>query len=174
MNGDNQTIYNTYIQDININDVANGEGVRVTIWVSGCFIHCDGCFNKQAWDYNSGRLFTKNDFVKITSALSNPLIKGITIMGGEPLAIDHNNEKETLRNAFFTLSMIHLAKSYKKNVWVYTGSTIEKLIEQSKKYKVLKDALDNIDVLVDGPYMKEKHDNSTNFYGSSNQRIIRK
>lgn len=161
---------NMRIQDIKYNDVANGDGLRVSIWVSGCFIHCKGCFNKEAWDYNSGRLFTKEDYDAMCEELSSSVISGITILGGEPLGISQNYP-ESYRNANFTGLMSELAKSFNKSVWVYSGKTYKDL----KKYNHLEGihrALNNIDVLVDGPFKEHLIDRTTSFVGSTNQKII--
>lgn len=177
------------IQDIRYDDIVNGEGIRVSVWVSGCCFRCPGCFNKEAWEYNSGRPFTDKDLKDIMDYLNNPLIDGITILGGEPLAIPYhfNNEKVfsdenlfaiknntlTLRpfnkNNALTMFLCSIAKELGKSAWVYTGATYEELMKHERIYKPV---LELIDVLVDGRFEEDKKDLSLAFRGSRNQRLL--
>ena len=153
--------------DIKKVDVANGEGVRVSLFVSGCTHQCKGCFNKEAWDFNYGKPFTQETIDKVINYLDNPYISGLTILGGEPL--EHENQK----------GLLPLLKKVKekfpeKNVWCYTGYRYDKDIMEKmyKNWKETPEVLSYIDVLVDGEFEEDKKDITLKFRGSSNQRII--
>lgn len=139
-------------------DVANGPGVRVTLWLSGCDHHCKGCHNPESWDFNVGKPFGEAEINNIKQLLKNPYIKGLTLTGGDPI---YHSSNETL------LSFLKDVKNdYKdKTIWCYTGFTFEQL---SKNLRMLQ----YIDVLVDGPFEIDKRDITLKFKGSSNQRII--
>lgn len=145
---------------IKLCDIANGEGVRVSLFVSGCRRHCKGCFNEDTWDFNYGKEFTITEHLKISEQLRKPYISGLSILGGEPF------EPE---NAFTVLELVkHFKRSLpNKTIWVYTGFSYE-LIANS----MVSSALQYIDVLVDGPYVESLRDPSLAYRGSSNQRII--
>lgn len=158
-------------------DIANGEGVRVSLFVSGCNHHCKGCFNKETWDFNHGEPFTNKTITEIIEMLKPDYINGLTILGGEPL--DPKNIVEVYR------LIISVRNTYgdTKTIWVYTGYTWEELLDRSKncyiesecRYgadAVISHLLDNIDVLVDGRFIEEEKDISLVFKGSKNQRII--
>lgn len=138
-------------------DIANGDGVRVSIWVSGCERRCKGCFNPETWSFEYGEIFTGQTLKEISEALNKNYISGLTILGGEPLD-PHNLPAVT--------TMIETIKFLypDKTVWLYTGY----------KYKEVKDlkVMDLIDVLVDGEFIEDQKDISLNFRGSKNQRII--
>ena len=144
--------------DITYPDVNNGEGTRVTLWVAGCLHHCPGCHNPESWDINGGKEFEESDKNKLFSELSNPYIDGFTISGGEPLM--YKNELIELLNDLKT-SFPDL------NIWIYTGYTL--YLDYIKHYY---DLFRNIDVVVDGHYIKDLRDTSLAFRGSSNQRLI--
>lgn len=148
-------------------DLANGTGVRVSVFVCGCTHHCKGCFNPEAWDFNFGSEFTEETQRHIISLLSKPYITGLTILGGEPL------EPE---NQVGLIGLLRAVKSEMptKDVWCYTGYTIEQLVEDGSKCRceVTDELLSLIDVLVDGEFNEELKDASLKFRGSSNQRII--
>lgn len=142
---------------INFCDTANGPGVRVSLFVSGCSLHCKGCFNKQAWNRNYGKEFTSDTLESILSALESPYIDGLSILGGDPLE-DYNEA-----------IVAHICGSVKKyfpnkSIWLWTG----------RKYGNVKDhpIMEYVDVLVDGPFIERKKCNER-YKGSSNQRIIR-
>lgn len=139
-------------------DVANGPGVRITLWLSGCDHHCKGCHNPESWDFNAGKPFGEAEINNIKQLLKNPYIKGLTLTGGDPI---YHSSNETL------LSFLRDIKNeYKdKTIWCYTGFTFEQL---SKNLRILQ----YIDVLVDGPFEIDKRDITLKFRGSSNQRII--
>lgn len=149
------------------NDIANGTGVRVSLFVSGCTHHCKGCFNSETWDFNYGKKFTLDTQREILDALDHEHISGLTLLGGEPM--EPSNQIE----------LISLVKSVKekfprKNIWCYTGYDFEKeLLSESKiRCSVTDELLKNIDVLVDGEFMIDKKNISLKFRGSENQRII--
>lgn len=138
--------------------ISDGPGVRVSIYFSGCNLHCKGCHNAAAWDFNYGQLFTQNIIEEIKNALSNKYISGLTIAGGEPLQQDKRK---------FYKFVKEIKKEFPdKTIWLYTGYEWD----QIKKFKVLK----FIDVAVVGPFVLEKRDISCNnkWRGSTNQRII--
>lgn len=147
--------------NIKTDDMLNGDGLRVTCWVSGCSIGCFNCYNPQTWDFHSGIPFTENTMQEILYDLSKPYIKGLTLSGGHPL--DPINAPEVLK----------IVKRVKmvfpnKDIWIYSGYVWEDIIKDD----ILKEILKRTDVLVDGAYIDELRDISLPFRGSSNQRII--
>lgn len=149
-------------------DIANGEGVRVSLFVSGCTHHCKGCFNPETWDFHYGRPFTKEVREMLLKSLEPEYIAGLTLLGGEPFEIE--NQKVLLP------FLREVKKRYpKKNIWCYTGYTLEcdLLSEQGcARCECTDEMLQMIDVLVDGEFVEEKKDISLAFRGSANQRII--
>lgn len=155
-------------------DVINGPGVRLTIFVSGCEHHCPSCHNSQSWDKNSG-YYLKPSVINgiIDYILSTPFCSGVTISGGDPLATYNRVDTFILINSIKQ----KLPSDRSINFWLYTGYTYEELIETIKTSNtieslILPKILSNIDVLVDGRFILEKRDISLKFRGSSNQRII--
>lgn len=153
--------------DIKIADVANGLGVRVSLFVSGCNHHCKGCFNEEAWDFNYGKEFTEETIEEIIKDLENPYIAGLSLLGGEPL--EYQNQK----------GLLPLLKRVKevypnKDIWCYTGFTFDRdvLDIMCKKWNETKELISYIDVIVDGKFEEDKKDLKLKFRGSSNQRII--
>ena len=148
-------------------DIANGPGVRVSLFVSGCNHHCKGCFNQEAWDFNYGQLFTEDTVDEILDALEPDYIQGLTLLGGEPL--EFVNQKGVL-----PLVERMKARYPKKTLWVYTGFDYEKdvICDMIKRWPVTKELFQYIDVLVDGKFVQELLDLKLRFRGSSNQRII--
>lgn len=150
-------------------DIANGEGVRVSLFVSGCTHRCKGCFNEEAQDFNYGSPFTEEVESEIFSALEPTHIAGFTILGGEPM--EPSNQKAL---APF-LRRFRERFGAAKTLWIYTGCTLEELKDPASRWRT--DETDEIlsmtDVLVDGPFIEELKDISLQFRGSSNQRIIR-
>ena len=142
---------------INKVDLANGEGVRVTLFVSGCTCHCKGCFNKETWDFNSGVPFDENAKKELFEALDKPYIQGVTFSGGHPL------ENENISTVYELCKEIK-EKFPTKDIWLYTGYKFEDITS----YLIMK----YIDVLVDGRYIEEERDVSLPFCGSKNQRVI--
>lgn len=148
-------------------DIANGVGVRVTLFVSGCRNHCKNCFQPETWDFNYGTLFSDETEEYIMHLLSRPYVTGITLLGGEPM--EPENQPVLLR----LLRKIK-DKYPEKNVWCYTGYTLDKLLNDSEHCRCgsTDEFLSLIDVLVEGKYIDELADISLQFRGSSNQRII--
>ena len=140
--------------------ISNGLGCRVVLWCSGCSLACQGCFNKETWDCNAGKLFDEKAKQFVLEQLSKPYIKGISISGGHPL--DPHNFEDVL-----TLVKEIKAKFPTKDIWLYTGYLYEELY-----YREISRILLYIDVLVDGPYIEEQRDISIAFRGSKNQRLI--
>lgn len=147
--------------NIKINDIANGTGVRVSLFVSGCRNNCQGCFNKESQDFTYGNHFSDETMNYLLEELSKPEVEGLTILGGEPL--DSINQP----TVYYIINTIrqHLPS---KNIWVYTGYEFPMIPMTDFTYEIL----NNIDVLVDGPFIEEKKDPSLAFRGSSNQTII--
>ena len=136
-------------------DIANGEGVRVTLFVSGCRIHCPGCFNPETWDFCYGQPYTEATEAEIMEALDHPWISGLSLLGGDPF--EPENEK----------ALIPLARRVResgKTVWCWTGYLYENLRER--------ELMHHIDVLVDGPFIEAEKDISLQYAGSRNQRVI--
>ncbi len=147
------------IHKITYPDINNGLGCRVTLWVSGCIHHCKGCQNKETWSFESGREFTDDDKREIFKVLSLPYIKGITFSGGDPLC-SYND----------VLSLMKEIKNKfpEKDIWVYTGYTIEFIKEH------FGEMLNYVNFIVDGKFIEEQKDVSLPFRGSKNQRIWEK
>ena len=146
-------------------DIANGTGVRVVLFVSGCNHHCKGCHNKITWDPNSGLQFDNNAKQEIFEQLDKEYISGITFSGGDPL---HENNKKEISNLILEIK----SKYSDKNIWLYTGYTIEELIDINDND--INTILYNIDVLVDGRFIEELKDITYKWAGSTNQRILNK
>lgn len=146
-------------------DIANGTGVRVVLFVSGCNHHCKGCHNKITWDPNSGLQFDDDTKQEIFEQLDKEYISGITFSGGDPL---HENNKKEISNLILEIK----SKYSDKNIWLYTGYTIEELIDINDND--INTILYNIDVLVDGRFIEELKDITYKWAGSTNQRILNK
>ena len=145
--------------NINHCDMLNGNGIRVSLWTAGCSIHCEECQNRQTWDFDSGIPFDEDALCELYDALDKPYIQGLTLTGGNPL----DNASEIL----------YICKSIKekfptKDIWLYSGYTFEQIQGMESARRIL----EYIDILVDGPYMKDKKDIALHWVGSSNQRII--
>ena len=152
---------------VKTHDVANGPGVRVSLFVSGCTHHCPGCFNAEAWDFGYGQPFTDETERLIMDALAPAYIKGFSLLGGEPF--------EPCNQATLVGLVEKIKKTYPhKTVWCYSGYTFDKDISAFRlgDADVTKRMLNCIDVLVDGRFEQDKKDLSLRFRGSSNQRII--
>lgn len=145
-------------------DIANGPGVRVSLFVSGCEHYCKGCFNSEAWDFKYGSEYNQDTTDQLFKYIKPNYIQGLSILGGEPLHPD--NQSEVLK-----IVQKCRAEYPEKDVWIYTGYTYEDIIS-GKVGKFSNDILKYIDVLVDGKYVEDLKDISLNFRGSSNQRII--
>lgn len=137
-------------------DIANGLGIRTVIYFNGCKFHCHNCQNKELWNFNGGKLFTEESKKELFDAVSNEHIKGLSVLGGEPL-----QQGEEL----FELLKEFKEKFPNKNIWLWTGYYLEELNELQKKIILL------CDYVVDGRYEENKRDLTLNFRGSSNQTI---
>ena len=146
--------------EITYPDVNNGEGCRVTLFVSGCSHRCKGCHNPETWNFDFGKDFNDDVKNRLFDIVSKPYIKGLTLSGGDPLDSydDVLDLVKEFRNRF----------GETKDIWVYTGYVIDDLLNLNKE-----EILDYIDVLVDGEYIEEQRDISLAFRGSKNQRIIK-
>ena len=150
---------------INENDIANGEGISVSLFVSGCPHHCPGCFNSETWDFEAGQPFTQQEIVFIEEALvKNNIQRNFSILGGEPLAPANRGTIasliEELREKF----------QDKIKIYLWTGYTYEDL--KSFDDLVINYILEEIDVLIDGPYLEEYRNITLPLRGSSNQRVL--
>ena len=149
-------------------DVANGTGVRVSLFVSGCTHHCKNCFNKMTWDFQYGEKFTKDVEDKLLKLLEPSYINGLTLLGGEPL------EPINQRGLLPFLKRVREKFGEKKSIWCYSGYKLddELLGESRARCEVTDEILSLIDVLVDGEFVEELKNLRLKFRGSSNQRII--
>ncbi|MBQ4439864.1 MAG: anaerobic ribonucleoside-triphosphate reductase activating protein [Kiritimatiellae bacterium] len=149
-------------------DIANGDGVRVSLFVSGCTHHCPGCFNVEAQDFGYGAPFTAAVEDEILDACAHSYISGLTILGGEPM------EPENQGGILPLLRRFRERYGREKTIWIYTGCVIEDLRREGSRWRTgcTDEILSLIDVLVDGPFVMALRDPSLKFRGSSNQRII--
>ena len=139
-------------------DIANGPGIRVSIFMQGCSFHCEGCFSEETWDFNKGKEFTDETIKKVIELCDNPTIKGLSILGGE--ALHPKNIEGTTK----------LAKAFKekypnKNLWVWSGFTFDDYLKD-------KEVLKYVDVLVDGQFQIKNRNPKLKYCGSTNQRVI--
>lgn len=139
-------------------DISNGPGVRVSIFMQGCPFHCKNCFNPETWDFEGGKEFTQETIDKVLELSNKNEVKGLSILGGEPMAPTNIEGTAKLAKAF-------KEKYPEKNVWVWSGYTFEKDLKD-------KEALKYVDVLVDGQYVDALHNPTLEWRGSSNQRVI--
>ena len=178
---------------IRTHDIANGEGVRVSLFVSGCTHRCKGCFNEEAQNFSYGKAFTAEVEDEIIEALKPDYIAGLTLLGGEPMepanqralvpflrrifvGTDPSGSVGTDPNGSVGTDPENVRKNAsRKTLWVYTGCTLEQLKDPGSRWhtEVTDEFLAMTDVLVDGPFIEELKDISLQFRGSSNQRIIR-
>ena len=138
-------------------DIANGPGVRVSLFVSGCRNHCRGCFNPETWDFSYGDPYTVKTEEEILKALSPPWIQGFSLLGGEPMEPENQSDLLTLLNRI-------RAELPEKDIWLFTGYRLEQVRSSP--------LLSLVDVIVDGPFQEEEKDISLAFRGSRNQRIL--
>ncbi len=152
---------------IKYNDIANGIGVRTSLFVSGCTHHCKNCFNQEAWDFSYGEPFTDTIIQEILDSMSPDFITGLSLLGGEPFEIPNQKGLLPLLRAF-------RQRYPNKTVWCYTGYTLESdLLENGSVHcEVTDEILSYIDVLVDGEFVQDLYDLTLRFRGSSNQRLI--
>lgn len=156
-----------YYADLKKVDIANGEGVRVSLFVSGCRHHCKGCFNEIAWNFKYGKEFTEETVNEIMKELDHDYVEGLSLLGGEPLEPEN-------QTALADLVEKVKEKYPNKNIWCYTGFDFEKDVvgKMSKNNETTKELLNYIDVMVDGKFEEDKKNLKLKFRGSSNQRII--
>ena len=158
-----------HVGEVMTADVANGEGMRVSVFVSGCRNHCKGCFQPQTWDFNYGREYTPEIEQFIIDELSKSYYDGITILGGDPM--EPENQEPVLR------LLRRIKKELPdKNVWSYTGYVYDRdLVPGGKRFVdgVTRELLESIDILIDGRFVEELKNLMLNFRGSGNQRIIK-
>lgn len=166
--------YNTILRTANMNygnikyyDIANGEGVRTSLFVSGCTHHCKNCFNPETWDFRYGKPFTKQVEDEIIKSLKPDYINGLTLLGGEPM------EKANQRALLPFLKRVR-ESCPQKTIWCYSGYLFdsELLNESRARCEVTDQMLSFIDILVDGEFKEEQKDITLRFKGSANQRII--
>lgn len=138
-------------------DTANGPGIRVSLFVSGCRLHCKGCFNPESWDFNAGKPYTEEIESRILDVLGQPHISGLSILGGDPL------EPENVPTVTALLERVRARYGRTKTVWLWTGRKYEKVSDMP--------LIGLIDVLVDGPFLECKKVRGE-YFGSSNQRVI--
>ncbi len=146
-------------------DIANGEGFRVSLFVTGCLRNCPGCFNKQAQDPSFGKFFDEEAKKKIFAELDQEWCKGLSLLGGEPMSKLSDNRKQVI-----ALCKEVKEKYPEKDIWMWSGYTMDELKQDPETQDIFK----YIDVIVDGPFVLEKKDLSIPFRGSSNQRILRR
>lgn len=156
------------VAEIKTNDIANGEGVRTSLFVSGCRHHCPDCFNAMAWDFQYGKPFTEETEKEILNSVNYPWIAGLSILGGEPF--EPENQEMLLK----------LVRDFKKEypnktIWCYSGFTIEEITGEVTSRAATSTAMEllkELDILVDGKFEKELKNISLKFRGSENQRVI--
>ncbi len=154
--------------NIKTRDIADGVGVRVTLFVSGCRNHCKNCFQPETWDFNYGEPFTKEVEDHLIEELRPDFVDGLTLLGGEP------GEAENQRGLLPFLQRVR-KELPNKTIWCYSGFTWEQLTGKEParcRCEVTDEFLSLLDVLVDGPYVEELHDITLLFRGSANQRLI--
>lgn len=141
-------------------DIANGPGIRTSLFAQGCDIHCMGCFNADTWDFSGGKKFTYDTFLEIYSSLDSPHIQGLSILGGEPLTV-HDGHRKTITAICKALK---IGFPSNKNIWLWTGY----------EWEHVKDLpiMDYIDVCIAGPFDITKRDINLKWCGSSNQQVI--
>jgi len=149
------------------NDIANGPGVRVSLFVSGCRHHCKNCFNQEAWDFDYGTPFTEDTIAEILKALDHDYISGLSFLGGEPFEPEN-------QAGLLTLARLFKERFPTKTLWCYSGFTFEKDLMTGNvgNPETCLALLSCIDVLVDGKFIESLKDLSLLFRGSSNQNII--
>lgn len=138
-------------------DTANGPGIRVSLFVSGCRLHCKGCFNPESWSFDAGKPYTEEIESRILDVLGQPHISGLSILGGDPL------EPENVPTVTALLERVRARYGRTKTVWLWTGRKYEKVSDMP--------LIGLIDVLVDGPFLECKKVRGE-YFGSSNQRVI--
>lgn len=156
-----------YFGNIKEYDIANGEGIRISLFVSGCTNRCDGCFQPETWDFTYGQPYTEKEEQRIVDFLKEGYVDGLTLLGGEPM------EPENQRVLVGLCRRVR-RECPSKTIWCYTGFVWERdLSDGGRKYcEVTDELLSLLDVLVDGPFIEAKKNISLTFRGSENQRIL--
>ncbi|MGL5675493.1 MAG: anaerobic ribonucleoside-triphosphate reductase activating protein [Cellulosilyticaceae bacterium] len=149
-----------YVAQMRPYDIANGTGIRATLFVSGCTHQCEGCFNKDYKDFAYGTKWDKAQEEVFMGYINNPNVHGVTILGGEPMDQIQDDDLVNL--------LKRIKEETSKTIWVYSGYTFEQIIKNEKKVAILQQC----DVLVDGPFVEKLKDVRLAFRGSSNQRIL--
>lgn len=139
--------------------IVDGPGLRMAVFFQGCGHHCPACHNKKTWDFDGGFVMDVEDVIE--EYTNNPLLSGVTLTGGDPVY-------QPIAALELTLGI----KDLRGDVWLYTGYTIEELVELSKSDENVLDLINNVDVIVDGPFIESKKDMTLRFRGSYNQRIL--
>lgn len=150
---------------IKYNDIANGAGVRTSLFVSGCNQHCPGCFNREAWDFGYGKEFTEETENSILESVRPGQISGLSLLGGEPL--------EMVNRA----AVLHMLRRFResfphKDVWLFTGFCYEELLAMAAFDDCVREILSLVDVLKDGAFIEAQKDAGLQFRGSKNQRLV--
>lgn len=143
-------------------DIADGYGVRTSLFVSGCRNHCRGCFQPETWNFCYGKEFTRQTMEDIIESMEQDYVNGLTILGGDPM------EPENMPTVLELIQEVRKRYGETKDIWLYTGYLYEDLVKTELAGSILL----GVDVLVDGPFILEKRDPSLSFRGSSNQRLI--
>lgn len=151
-------------------DIANGEGIRTSLFVSGCTIFCPGCFNQEAQDFNYGQPYTAKTHDTILEQISKPYIAGLSILGGDPMCQDHNGLVDLI-------TLVQDVRNIGKTVWLWTGMTYELIFPPPRvtltELHCLRQCLFMAcNVVVDGPFIEAEKDLTLAFKGSKNQRLI--
>ncbi len=170
--------------EIKYSDIANGEGVRTSLFVSGCRRGCPGCFNSGAWSFTAGEPFTRAVEDEVIASVDHPFCDGLTVLGGEPMEPENQSGLvgflERVRERFPRgvaagdgAAAGAAGGAPAKTIWCFTGDTLDELMPGARHHTEVTDRLlDCIDILVDGPWVRELYDITLRFRGSSNQRII--
>lgn len=141
-------------------DISNGPGVRATLFVSGCTHNCKGCFNKDYQDFKSGEEWTEETKETFLKYVSNPRVRGVNVLGGEPL--------QQLMDSSLADLLVTIKEKTNKPIWLWTGYLFEDVVNNDRVMDILK----NVDVLIDGKFEEDNRDLSLMYRGSSNQRVI--
>lgn len=144
-------------------DTANGDGIRASIFVSGCRLHCRGCFNPESWNFNAGKPVTNFVIQDLIAAVDSPYVSGLSILGGDPFEPENREGVLNICKEFRQ----HFGKT--KTIWIWSGRKYEKLIECPESKAIL----DLCDVLVDGAFVEHLKVTGRHWYGSSNQRVLK-
>lgn len=147
-------------------DIANGPGIRTSLFVSGCSNHCKGCFNPETWDFHYGKEFTEETIKEILDSIDNEHIAGLSILGGDPLEYNNLEMVNKLINEF------RERFGFTKDIWMWTGYILEDIMNENNRELNRIDAARKVDVLIDGRFILSKRDLKLKYRGSSNQRII--